>query len=362
MLTRFTIVMVLLCGAVAVAREVSGVPGGADRTEMEALAKEFGPGSSLRVTPHFLIVYDTNDAWAQSRGRLFEMAWSAFFHDMTAAGFHPAPPDRRLVCVLLSRYQDYLDYARRHHTAHVAGTGGYYNWATNRVIVFDNRTSPAMAPIVQKIQQLQAALAQFDEAIDRAGRAGDATLRDHLRTRRALVVQDLTQLQSRYAGAAGLTDIAQTFHEATHQLAFNTGVQSRRGGYPFWLTEGLATTFETINPALPTGPGADNPRRRRRLTEAFHAHRLVPLADFIGLIQLPDNTTDQQRGDAYAQAWGLFDFLFRTRPDGLRRLFKTLATAENPLDAAALRRAFERDIEPLHGLDQGWVAYLAALK
>ena len=39
--------------------------------------------------------------------------------------------------------------------------------------------------------------------------------------------------------------MATIIHEATHQLAFNCGMQNRYADIPLWLSEGIAIYFET---------------------------------------------------------------------------------------------------------------------
>ena len=41
--------------------------------------------------------------------------------------------------------------------------------------------------------------------------------------------------------------IATILHEACHQIAFNTGLQTRLGDYPLWVSEGIATFFEATD-------------------------------------------------------------------------------------------------------------------
>src|SRR5213076_2929676 len=40
-------------------------------------------------------------------------------------------------------------------------------------------------------------------------------------------------------------NVATVVHEATHQIAFNSGLHTRQADNPLWLTEGMAMYFET---------------------------------------------------------------------------------------------------------------------
>ena len=39
--------------------------------------------------------------------------------------------------------------------------------------------------------------------------------------------------------------VATIIHEATHQIAFNSGLQTRFADVPLWVSEGMAVFFET---------------------------------------------------------------------------------------------------------------------
>src|SRR4029078_11637531 len=39
--------------------------------------------------------------------------------------------------------------------------------------------------------------------------------------------------------------VATIIHEATHQLAYNSGLEARFADNPFWVSEGIALYFET---------------------------------------------------------------------------------------------------------------------
>src|SRR6202008_2671028 len=59
-------------------------------------------------------------------------------------------------------------------------------------------------------------------------------------------------------------DIEVVSHEATHQMAGNTGLLPRHVQIPSWVHEGLATYFESPREAAWSGVGAVNESRLRR--------------------------------------------------------------------------------------------------
>ena len=64
--------------------------------------------------------------------------------------------------------------------------------------------------------------------------------------------------------------VATIIHEATHQIAFNCGLQTRFADIPVWVSEGLAVYFETPDLQSPKGwrnIGAVNQPRLDRFRE-----------------------------------------------------------------------------------------------
>ncbi len=349
---------VLACG---VARAAEAPLSDADRQQLEALGREFPSGTSLRVTPHFLIVYDVPDAFVSSRVRLLEMVRTAFFNQFTRDGFDPKPPANRLVCILFKNYTDYIAYSQRTGAVGVSGTGGYYAANTNRIAIFDNRSNPNLAEIGVDMELLSRTIAELDNTIEQAGRDGDAQRVATLRNQRGDVAQKLIELHRRHSTSAGLSDIAQTFHEATHQFAFNSGVQRRGVVYPLWLSEGLATSFETINPAVQFGPGERNPNRQQRLTAIGKRRAFAPLRELIALTELNDATMDRKL-DVYAESWSLFQYLYTKRLAALRTYLQQQGERNGPVDVATMLRDFEAAFGPVAEVENGWRDYVAALK
>jgi hypothetical protein len=122
-------------------------------------------------------------------------------------------------------------------------------------------------------------------------------------------------------------------HEATHQMAFNTGIHSRYTQPPLWVAEGLATMFEGV---VGAGEASDGPPRARanlsRLA-AFRAgvapnHRPEMLSEMVAT----DRLFRAAPAAAYAEAWALTFYLVETQP----------ARYAEYLARTARRPAFER--------------------
>lgn len=329
--------------------------------QARALATEFGEGTYLRVTPHYLLVYDTPHAWADSRARLLEQTHETFYRTMRGAGFDPQPIDGRLVGVLFDEHRDYLAYGRDRDGIDVSSAGGYYSPRTNRIAMFNTQSSPQLAKHRRQIAELQRTLERADRLADAAGQAGDASRAAHYRQLKIRAINKVSILRNQVQRGAGLNNISQTIHEATHQLAFNSGVQSRIATNPFWLSEGLATNFETMSPAVPFGPGQDNRVRRRALRQAAKAGRLDALETFVGRVELVD-VDKNQRERLYAQAWGLFSFLFETQRATLQGYMQHVAAGQGGRDAAALVADFESHFGTTRSVGNAFRQWISRLR
>ncbi len=104
---------------------------------------------------------------------------------------------------------------------------------------------------------------------------------------------------------AGHVNLAFLAHEATHQLAFNTGLLDRAGDVPRAIGEGIALFGEVRKPAVPSPPGLVNDMR---LTDLARKQRAgVPWITLPRLL-VEDALFDAPAGFdalilAYAQAW-----------------------------------------------------------
>ncbi|HTN76298.1 MAG TPA: DUF1570 domain-containing protein, partial [Pirellulaceae bacterium] len=112
----------------------------------------------------------------------------------------------------------------------------------------------------------------------------------------------------------GERTVATIIHEATHQLAFNSGLQHRRADIPKWCSEGMAIYFET--PDLKNSRGWKKVGAVNQLRLLTYRQNLPRRAGdaFTTLLGTDDRFNDpQSAGAAYAEAWALNYFLIRTR-------------------------------------------------
>ena len=183
---------------------------------------------------------------------------------------------------------------------------------------------------------------------------------------------ELRKYQRRVSSAAHINQIlsqpaaertvATIVHEATHQLAYNSGLQTRYADNPMWVSEGIAVYFET--PDLRSSKGWRNIGSVNQL----HMSRFLDSLGTRPPDALKTLLTEDSRfrdpetsSDAYAGAWALNYFLLKARRKeyvnylqdvGQREPLAEL-TAEQRLER--FKRAFGDELE---ALDQDFVRYM----
>jgi len=113
--------------------------------------------------------------------------------------------------------------------------------------------------------------------------------------------------------------VATIVHEATHQISFNCGVQTRLVDNPLWMSEGLAVYFE--RPDL----GVNYPRWDRFL-DTLDAGMAPPLTRLVAddeMFRHPETAVD-----SYAQAWAWNYFFIKWRPKEYAAYIKDVASQE----------------------------------
>lgn len=249
---------------------------------------ELPAGFDLHVTKHYVVCFDTSREYAVWCAALFERLHDTFATYWTNAGLDIRRPERPLVVVIFADRKAYEAYAARDLGAAADRVVGYYNLLSNRVTTFDITGSDSLPRPAGR----------------RPGRAG------------------LEILAS--PEAAGL--VATLVHEATHQMAFNTGMHRRLAPVPLWVSEGIATCFETPDLANTRGwkgIGGVNTPRLERFLQGFRPG---------GMREIVAGDESFRRAadglDAYARAWALTHFLMKTKREAFAGYLRTIAVKQ----------------------------------
>lgn len=258
----------------------------------------------------FVIYHRGRDETAVACGQLLTSTRDAFIGSLAAAGLRLADARPVLEWVVFGDRPAFDRYARAADRADASWMQGYYSAKTNRVaLVVGGMDVPSTT--VAALPQ-----AEFD------------------------------------------LDLASVTHEAAHQLAFNLGLQRRGVIYPLWVSEGLATNFESLWWDAPLGPLASNPYRQEQLCTAVATGRLLDLAELVTQVAPP--VDDPAAIDAiYAQSWALFRFLVNDQPEQLQAYFAALADEPaHKLRPSRLAHIFRKTFGEPADLEDRWQAFV----
>ncbi len=257
----------------------------------DRLKTEFGRDFEVKATSHYIVVARKESA--ERYAKLFEQVYRQFHSYFATRGFRMDEPEFPLVAVVLPDQASFTKYCRTEGATPKPGVVGYYLPASNRVALCDRTAS---------------------------GHPNELDTNDTV------------------------------IHEATHQVAFNTGVHSRIGPSPQWVVEGLATLFESegIRTKQSGGSSLDriNPERFEWF-QAYRRQRRVPasLESFIH-----DDLAFQRTAlDAYSEAWALMFYLAESRSTELAAYMRTIAARDQLKPYAANERL--KDFRAAFGAD-----------
>ena len=237
----------------------------------EQLAKqllgELPEGFEVHTTHHYLICHNTSRDYAAWCGALFERLYMAFTNFWTRKGLKLHEPEFPLVAIVFNSRESYVNYAQAEVGKAAESIIGYYSLKTNRMTMYD--------------------LTGLESLRSPGDRRGTAAQINHM----------LAQPEAE-------TVVATIIHEATHQIAFNSGLQTRLADIPLWVSEGIAVYFETPDLQSAKGwrtIGAVNNSRLSRFRELLPQR---PDDSLKSLIVDDKRLRDARTAlDAYAEAW-----------------------------------------------------------
>lgn len=293
----------------------------------QRLLNELPEGFRIYETKHYVIAYQNEVAFARWVGGLYEsrlyQAFNTFWVKKKKFGL--SEPQYPLIAIIFGSRPEYQLYVDRE-----LGPGqdmiAYYNLQTNRVAMFD-LTADQRNPN----QVLN------DRGIDQ-------------------VLQN----------PAAIPMVATIIHEATHQLMFNRGVQTRFAESPLWLNEGLAMYFEAPDLRSRTGwrvPGKIFEQRLVRFRQYLAAR---PADSLETLIQSDVRLRGADTAiDAYAEAWAFNHFLLNRRSKEYVKYIEHMSEKKVLREDSPETRLkdFRRFLgEDLSELDKEFIAYVRRLR
>lgn len=250
-----------------------------EATVQQRLLKEMPAGFEIHQTNHYLICHNTSVQYVTWVGSLFEQLYRGFNAYWKNQGLDLEEPRFPLVGLVFADRKSFEEYARPEVGEAVGGIIGYYNLETNRITTF-NMPNPER-------------------------------------------------------------NIATIIHEATHQLAYNTGLQQRFADNPMWVSEGLAVFFES--PDFSSSRGWRTIGRVNAVNlQRFKKYLLTRPADSLSTLLSDDKRFRNADSaiSAYSEAWALNYFLLKTKRKEYVAYLQELSKGE-PLKSRSPRERIE---------------------
>jgi hypothetical protein len=316
----------------------------------------FGAEFRRVETRHFVILTDAAPSWARERERLLERTYDMVLRFARRANLPARPPEHKLLVLLFAEHADYRAFAARHDGVEAAWVAGYYATLPNHAVFYDDATGPLAASAHASMEERARAARDARERAGELSRGSEyeREAAEQLRDQASALAEAVEDERRRISAELGLTADAKAVHEAAHLVAFNAGIQLRSRHYPFWVTEGLATNFETHDPTRTFGPDAPTEEREEQFDAIVGADGLIPLREFVGLVHPPagDERTIRRM---YAQAYALFRDVFRYDREKLAALLDDIARERaSALTEARLVELFERHFGDAEAYERRW--------
>lgn len=326
--------------------------------EEEEAFQQIVTHGGLRVarSKHYIMLHDTSrtpapghrKSRADERLALLEDVYESFLLLFAANGVELDVPRERLRVVLFSEHQDFLEYSTAIDPS-LRGTYGYWDPQRNVCFFYNQETDEANKPLQDKADELE-------KQADDAKRQRSPQTKDLVRSAKTMALLIRVRQED--------GNLKTVSHEATHQLAGNTGLLPRFVSIPRWVHEGLATYFEAPEDATWSGIGAVN-KNRLAWYQALAADPLHSNINFVISDQIFDLAVGNSAVIAYGQAWGLTHFLMEKHPEELIAYYRMLA--QLPPDVSfspdllqeLFIKAFSKDRDRLN---EDWHDYMGTLR
>jgi len=274
----------------------------------ERLQAEFPKEFRIIETKRYLIVSDTTIAYATWCGDLLEQLDDAFLEHWRAKGFELSEPEFPLVAVIFADYGNFVRCTQNEVGPSITKISAFYNQHSNRIVFYDLTGMENYGGI------------------------------------RGSINQRIREILSRPESANAVSTFV---HEATHQISFNCGMFQRCSSCPLWISEGIATLYETPDFNNVKAWSSDVKVNRKRL-ERFYRYFIErnPQEPMKKLV-LNDESFQFSNGDtvldSYATCWVMTHYFNAKHGDKLVEYLKIISQKKPhvPYDKESRLREFE---------------------
>jgi hypothetical protein len=313
------------------------------------------PSMKIALSDHYVLLHDTGDAKqgrrrksrAEQRLELLEMVYESYFMKFALDGVLLEPPQERMKVVLFGEERDYLRYSTQLDPK-LRSALGFWSPTDNVAVFFDQGTTERMKVLEKRSRELQ---------------------QEKMRARGTPLSKDTAHLANTVELLVKLTreedDIEVVSHEATHQLAGNTGLMPRGKIALRWAHEGFATYFETSSDAGWGGIGAVNEGRLKSYYRVSSDPNRAPIELLISDLLFDVAQDTRQVADAYGQAWALTHFLMERHFQQTVKYYQKISQIESESGSIPRRdlvKYFEEIFGDLKALQVEWHEYMRSLK
>ena len=328
-----------------------------DETEAEQRLRNIvdRPKMKIETSEHYVLLHDTSankvgkrqQSRAETRLELLERVYESYFMKFALDGVVLDPPKERMMIVLFGEESDFLRYSTQLEPE-LASAAGFWSPGDNVGVFYDQGSN-------ELIKDLEKTNSELKTEKQRA--LGTAASRDvaHLSNTFNLLVKILKEEM----------DIEVVSHEATHQLAGNTGLLPRGKVALRWAHEGLASYFETSTDAAWGGIGAINDRRLQSYRRILKDPRRNSIEFLVSDTLFDSAGTNRDAVDAYGQAWALTHYLMENKFEKLAEYYRRTSeidTNREGIPRAELLQIFVGVFGDLDRLDRDWRLYMSSLK
>ncbi len=291
-----------------------------------SLYREFGKKYEVASRGSYLVVAPKGRA--KQYAEIFDDLHRSFNRYFSTRGFKISKSEFPLVAIIFKTHAEFSAYTKKDNFKAIPGLSGYYYPKSNRVALFESKSRRvANNNPVQESDSL-------NNHFDWFAKAGtSSTLRDTM------------------------------IHEATHQVAYNVGLNSRMGDNPRWVVEGLATMLEP--------EGARQNSKRGSPMRRINRERYMRFQDFAKNRRQPKSLKSFIESgamfqanvlDFYAQSWALSFYLSETQSRKYSKYLKTIAARPSLHKYSKAERL--EDFEKAFGKKIDWmeVSFLRYMK
>jgi hypothetical protein len=308
-------------------------------------------------TRRYILLSDADPNWTRDQSERLERAHHQFQRFARRMQLEPQPLRHKLICVLFERREDYQRFAAEHDRVTSEWISGYYSPRFDRIVFFNIESDPGVANARRKLEVMQVRAEELSAAVQRADRAGETRQARALENAYARFTRHVHGQRQRIDEFARAVSIATTIHEAVHQLAFHTRVQSPHVHYSLWISEGLATAFETDAPNAAFGPDHDYPVRREAFVNLLTDDALLRLRDLVVI----DDLMEAEEGvitAVYHQSYALVTWMSRFRRPELRAYLNLLREQPpGPISAERHLELFRRAFGDIDRIERAWLRH-----